>query len=130
MQNLFYDLLCEGNSPESIADAMNEALRAYEENKAMEAEKQLRQMAAEELATAFNEYFAVCHPDVDWKPMDAKEAAEACDMLAVILDVTNAIVDAFLADSTPAPAPKKCAKPTAAIDNADPLLKFFEEMGF
>ena len=128
MQNLFYDLLCEGNSPESIADAMNDALRAYEENKAMEAEKQLRQMAAEELATAFNEYFAVCHPDVDWKPMDAKEAAEACDMLAVILDVTNAIVDAITAE--PTPAPKKCAKPTVAIDNADPLLKFFEEMGF
>ena len=128
MQNLFYDLLCEGNSPESIADAMTEALRAYEENKAMEAEKQLRQMAAEELATAFNEYFAVCHPDVDWKPMDAKEAAEACDMLAVVLDVTNAIVDALIAEPTPAPTFNKCAKP--AVDNADPLLKFFEEMGF
>lgn len=130
MQNLFYDLLCEGNSPESIADAMNEALRAYEENKAMEAEKQLREMAAEDLANAFNAYFEVCHPDVDWKPMDAKEAAEACDMLAVILDVTNAIVDALGADTTPAPAPKKCAKPTVAVDNADPLMKFFEEMGF
>lgn len=130
MQNLFYDLLCEGNSPESIADAMNEALRAYEENKAMEAEKQLREMAAEELANAFNAYFEVCHPDVDWKPMDAKEAAEACEMLAVVMDVTNAIVDALIADSTPAPAPKKCAKPTVAVDNADPLMKFFEEMGF
>lgn len=128
MQNLFYDLLCEGNSPESIAEAMNDALRAYEEDKAIEAEKQLRQMAAEELATAFNEYFKICHPDVDWKPMSAKEAAEACDMLAAIMDVTNAIVDVFLAE--PDPAPKKCAKSTMAIDNADPLLKFFEEMGF
>jgi predicted Zn-dependent protease len=128
MQNLFYDLLCEGNSPESIADAMNEALRAYEENKAMEAEKQLREMAAEDLANAFNAYFEVCHPDVDWKPMDAKEAAEACEMLAVVMDVTNAIVDVFLAE--PTPAPKKCAKPTVAVDNADPLMKFFEEMGF
>ena len=128
MQNLFYDLLCEGNSPESIADAMNEALRAYEENKAMEAEKQLREMAAEDLANAFNTYFEVCYPDVDWKPMDAKEAAEACDMLVAIMDVTNAIVDVFLAE--PTPAPKKCAKPAVAIDNADPLLKFFEEMGF
>ena len=128
MQNLFYDLLCEGNSPESIADAMNEALRAYEENKAMEAEKQLREMAAEDLANAFNAYFEVCHPDVDWKPMDAKEAAEACEMLAVVMDITNAIIDTIIAE--PTPAPKKCAKPTVTIDNADPLLKFFEEMGF
>ena len=64
MQNLFYDLLCEGNSPESIADAMNEALRAYEENKAMEAEKQLRQIvtAVADGATAVHmaeEYLAV-----------------------------------------------------------------------
>ena len=128
MQNLFYDLLCEGNSPESIADAMNEALRAYEEDKAIEAEKQLRQMAAEELATAFNEYFKICHPDVDWKPMSAKEAAEACDMLATITDAINAITDVFIAE--PDPAPKKCAKPTVTVYNDDPLMKFFEEMGF
>ena len=128
MQNLFYDLLCEGNSPESIADAMNEALRAYEEDKAIEAEKQLREMAAEDLANAFNAYFEVCHPDVDWKPMDAKEAAEACDMLAVFMDAINAIVDELVTDS--APAPKKCAEFTVAIDNTDPLKKFFEEMGF
>lgn len=127
MQNLFYDLLCEGNSPESIADAMNEALRAYEENKAMEAEKQLRQMAAEELATAFNEYFEVCHPDVNWKPMEASEVESICSMIAEMIGMVDAIADIF-AETTP--APKKCAKPTVAIDNADPLLKFFEEMGF
>ena len=127
MQNLFYDLLCEGNSPESIADAMNDALRAYEENKAMEAEKQLRKMAAEELATAFNEYFAVCHPDVNWKPMEANEVESICDMIAEMIEMVDAIADIFT-ESTP--APKKCAKPIVAIDNTDPLLKFFEEMGF
>lgn len=125
MQNLFYNLLCEGNSPESIADAMNEALRAYEENKAMEAEKQLRQMAAEELATAFNEYFEVCHPDVNWKPMEANEVESICSMIAEMIGMVDAIADIFTE-----PAPKKCAKPVVAIDNADPLLKFFEEMGF
>lgn len=127
MQNLFYDLLCEGNSPESIADAMNDALRAYEENKAMEAEKQLRQMAAEELATAFNEYFEVCHPDVNWKPMEANEVESICSMIAEMIDMVDAIAGIF---TEPTPAPKKCAKPTVAIDNADPLMKFFEEMGF
>lgn len=127
MQNLFYDLLCEGNSPESIADAMNEALRAYEENKAMEAEKQLRQMAAEELATAFNEYFEICHPDVDWKPMEASEVESICSMIAEMIDMVDAIAGIFTETT---PAPKKYAKPTVAVDNADPLLKFFEEMGF
>ena len=127
MQNLFYDLLCEGNSPESIADAMNEALRAYEEHKAMEAEKQLRQMAAEELATAFNEYFEICHPDVDWKPMEASEVESICSMIAEMIDMVDTIASIL---TEPDPAPKKCAKPTVAIDNADPLLKFFEEMGF
>ena len=127
MQNLFYDLLCEGNSPESIADAMNDALRAYEEDKAMEAEKQLRQMAAEELATAFNEYFEVCHPDVNWKPMEANEVESICSMIAEMIGMVDAIAGIF---AEPAPAPVKCAKPTVAIDNADPLLKFFEEMGF
>lgn len=129
MQNLFYDLLCEGNSPESIADAMNEALRAYEEDKAIEAEKQLRKMAAEELATAFNEYFKICHPDVAWKPMDANEVESICSMIAEMIDMVDAIAGIFT-EPTPAPAHNKCAKPTVAIDNADPLLKFFEEMGF
>ena len=127
MQNLFYDLLCEGNSPESIADAMNEALRAYEENKAMEAEKQLRQMAAEELATAFNEYFEVCHPDVNWKPMEANEVESICSMIAEMIGMVDAIADIFTESATTA---KKCTKPTVTIDSADPLLKFFEEMGF
>ena len=127
MQNLFYDLLCEGNSPESIADAMNEALRAYEENKAMEAEKQLRQMAAEELATAFNEYFEICHPDVAWKPMEANEVEPICDMIAEMIDMVDAIAGIF---TEPAPAHNQCTKPTVTIDNADPLMKFFEEMGF
>ena len=127
MQNLFYDLLCEGNSPESIADAMNEALRAYEEDKAIEAEKQLRKMAAEELATAFNTYFEVCHPDVDWKPMEANDVESICSMIAEMIEMVDAIADIF---TEPTPAPKKCAKPTVTIDNADPLLKFFEEMGF
>ena len=127
MQNLFYDLLCEGNSPESIADAMNDALRAYEENKAMEAEKQLRQMAAEELATAFNEYFEICHPDVNWKPMEANEVESICSMIAEMIDMVDAIAGIF---TEPAPAHNNCAKTTVAIDNADPLLKFFEEMGF
>ena len=130
MQNLFYDLLCEGNSPESIADAMNEALRAYEEDKAMEAEKQLRKTAAEELATAFNEYFAVCHPDVNWKPMEANEVESICSMIAEMIDMVDAIASVFTEPDPAALAPKKCAKPTVAIDNADPLLKFFEEMGF
>lgn len=127
MQNLFYDLLCEGNSPESIADAMTEALRAYEENKAMEAEKQLRQMAAEELATAFNEYFEICHPDVAWKPMEANEVESICDMIAEMIDMVDAIAGIF---TEPAPAHNQCTKPTVTIDNADPLMKFFEEMGF
>ena len=129
MQNLFYDLLCEGNSPESIADAMNDALRAYEENKAMEAEKQLRQMAAEELATAFNEYFEVCHPDVNWKPMEANEVESICSMIAEMIDMVDAIAGIFT-EPTPAPAHNNCTKSTVAIDNTDPLLKFFEEMGF
>lgn len=127
MQNLFYDLLCEGNSPESIADAMNDALRAYEENKAMEAEKQLRQMAAEELATAFNEYFEVCHPDVNWKPMEANEVESICSMIAEMIDMVDAIAGIF---AEPTSAHNKGTKPTVAIDNSDPLLKFFEEMGF
>lgn len=130
MQNLFYDLLCEGNSPESITEAMNDALRAYEEHKAMEAEKQLRQMAAEELATAFNEYFKICHPDVDWKPMEANEVESICNMIAEMIEMVDVIAGIFEAAPTYNPAPKKCAKPAVAIDNADPLLKFFEEMGF
>jgi hypothetical protein len=130
MQNLFYDLLCEGNSPESIADAMNDALRAYEENKAMEAEKQLRQMAAEELATAFNEYFEVCHPDVDWMPMNANDVESICNMIAEMIGMVDVIAGIFEAAPTHDPAPKKCAEFTVAIDNTDPLKKFFEEMGF
>ena len=117
MDNIFYDLLRDGATPESLADAMNAALRRYEEDQARAAAEVEKATAAEVLANAFNHYFAVVHPDFDWAEMSGAEAARCADMIVEL----DKAVDAFI--TTPL-TNLIFSKPTK-----DPIEEFLREIG-
>ncbi|MBR2506860.1 MAG: hypothetical protein IKB70_08210 [Bacilli bacterium] len=121
MDSIFYDLLRDGATPESLADAMNAALRRYEEDKeraAVEAEKAI---AANALADAFNNYFAVVHPDFDWTKMSGAEAARCADMIVELDEMVNAFISAPLANLV-------FSKPAVKMAT-DPIEEFLREIG-
>lgn len=121
MENIFYDLLRDGATLESLADAMNAALRRYEEDQARAAAEVEKATAAEALAEAFNHYFAVVHPDFDWTEMSAKEAARCADMIVELDEAVNAFISAPLTNLI-------FSKPAVKMAT-DPIEEFLREIG-
>ena len=117
MDNIFYDLLHDGATPESLAEAMNAALRRYEEDQKRAAVETEKAKAAEALAEAFNHYFAIVHPDFEWAEMSGAEATRCADMIVEL----DKVVDAFIA--TPLTS-LIFSEPTK-----DPIEEFLREIG-
>lgn len=117
MDNIFYDLLHDGATPESLADAMNAALRRYEEDQKRAAVETEKAKAADALAEAFNHYFAVAHPDFDWDKMSGAEAARCADMIVELDEMVNSFIAAPLSNLI-------FSKPTK-----DPIEDFLREIG-
>lgn len=121
MDSIFYDLLRDGATPESLADAMNAALRRYEEDKARAEAEAEKATAANALAEAFNHYFAVVHPDFDWAEMSAKEAGRCADMIVELDEMVNSFISAPLANLV-------FSKPAVKMAT-DPIEEFLREIG-
>ena len=117
MDNIFYDLLRDGATPESLADAMNAALRRYEEDQERAAIDARKAKAANLLAEAFNDYFAIVHPDFDWNEISGAEAARCADMIVELDKAVNAFISAPLTNLI-------FSKPTK-----DPIEEFLREIG-
>ena len=116
MDNIFYDLLHDGAAPESLAEAMNAALRRYEEDQKRAAVETEKAKAAEALAEAFNHYFAIVHPDFKWIEMSANDATRCADMIVELDEMVNSFISAPLS---------KPAVKTAT----DPIEEFLREIG-
>lgn len=121
MDNIFYDLLHDGATPESLAEAMNAALRRYEEDQKRAAVETEKAKAAEALAEAFNHYFAVAHPDFEWTEMSANEATRCADMIVEL----DKAVDAFIAT----PLTNLIFSEPAVKTATDPIEEFLREIG-
>lgn len=121
MDSIFYDLLRDGATPESLADAMNAALRRYEEDKERAAANAKKAAAAEALADAFNNYFAVVHPDFEWTEMSGAEAARCADMIVELDEAVNAFISAPLSNLI-------FSKPAVKMAT-DPIEEFLREIG-
>ena len=119
MDSIFYDLLRDGATPESLAEAMNAALRRYEEDQKRAAVETEKAKAADALAEAFNHYFAIVHPDFDWTKMSGAEAARCADMIVELDEAVNA-VNAFISAPLSKPAVKMAT---------DPIEEFLREIG-
>ena len=124
MDNIFYDLLHDGATPESLTDAMNAALRRYEEDKARVAADAKKAKAADALAEAFNHYFAIVHPDFDWTKMSGAEAARCADMIVELDEAVNA-VNSFIT----APLSNLVFSKPAVKMATDPIEEFLREIG-
>lgn len=121
MDNIFYDLMRDGATPESLAEAMNAALRRYEEDQKRAAVETEKAKAAEALAEAFNHYFAVAHPDFEWAEMSGAEATRCADMIVELDEMVNSFISAPLSDLI-------FSKP-AAKTATDPIEEFLREIG-
>ena len=121
MDSIFYDLLRDGATPESLADAMNAALRRYEEDQKRAAVEAEKAAAAEALAEAFNNYFAVVHPAFDWTKMSGAEAARCADMIVELDEMVNSFISAPLANLV-------FSKPAVKMAT-DPIEEFLREIG-
>ena len=116
MDNIFYDLLHDGATPESLAEAMNAALRRYEEDQKRAAVETEKAKAAEALAEAFNHYFAVAHPDFEWIEMSGADATRCADMIVELDEMVNSFISAPL------------SKPAVKMAT-DPIEEFLREIG-
>ena len=121
MDSIFYDLLHDGATPESLADAMNAALRRYEEDKARAEAEAEKAIAAEVLADAFNKYFATVHPNFEWTEMSGAEAARCADMIVELDEMVNAFIAAPLTNLI-------FSKPAVKMAT-DPIEDFLREIG-
>ena len=121
MDNIFYDLLHDGATPESLTDAMNAALRRYEEDKARAKADAKKAKAADALAEAFNHYFAVAHPDFDWTKMSGAEASRCADMIVELDEMVNSFISAPLSNLV-------FSKPAVKMAT-DPIEEFLREIG-
>ena len=121
MDNIFYDLLHDGATPESLTDAMNAALRRYEEDKARAKADAKKAKAADALAEAFNHYFAVAHPDFEWTKMSGAEAARCADMIVELDEAVNSFITAPLSNLV-------FSKPAVKMATV-PIEDFLREIG-
>ena len=121
MDNIFYDLLHDGATPESLAEAMNAALRRYEEDQKRAAAETEKAKAAEALAEAFNHYFAIVHPDFKWIEMSGADATRCADMIVEL----DKAVDAFIAT----PLTNLIFSEPAVKTATDPIEEFLREIG-
>ena len=121
MDSIFYDLLHDGATPESLTDAMNAALRRYEEDKARAKADAKKAKAADALAEAFNHYFAVAHPDFEWTKMSGAEAARCADMIVELDEAVNSFISAPLTNLI-------FSKPAVKMAT-DPIEEFLREIG-
>ena len=121
MDSIFYDLLHDGATPESLAEAMNAALRRYEEDQKRAAIETEKAKAADALAEAFNHYFAVAHPDFDWTKMSGAEAARCADMIVELDEMVNSFIAAPLTNLI-------FSKPAVKMAT-DPIEEFLREIG-
>ena len=121
MDSIFYDLLHDGATPESLAEAMNAALRRYEEDQKRAAVETEKAKAAEALAEAFNHYFAVAHPDFEWIEMSGAEAARCADMIVELAKAVDAVIATPLTNLIFSEPAVKTA--------TDPIEEFLREIG-
>lgn len=114
MENIFYDLLRDGATPESLADAMNAALRRHEEEEARSKRERAMREAAEYAADALNEYARMVDPK--WEDLNAEDIEAIAKMSAAMRGTIEGILDVMFNVPTKAAEPKMSADDKAIAD--------------
>lgn len=102
MKHVFYDALCNGMSPETLAEEMNAALREYDAMTAKTKREAEMREAAERAADALNVYASMVDPG--WEDLDAEDIQTIAEMSVLFRDTVGDILNAMFGEPAPAQA--------------------------